>query len=250
MTQATTKTVLITGASRGIGAGIAEQCLARGYNLAICARSKPDIGSDKSGNSSQVLSVAADVTNEAEVQGFCDEAVRRFGQIDLWINNAGVLKPIGPLRSCESADVATHLGINVLGVFHGSKSFSNHVRSRDGEGVLINISSGASTSAYEGWGAYCAGKAAVDQLTQVVALEEAESGMRAYSIAPGIIDTDMQTLIRSCSADQFPLVEKFHELKADDAFSSPEFVGKSLLDIAFDDSARPEGVCIRLPPGK
>ncbi len=246
MTKDSTKTVAITGASRGIGAGIAEQCLARGYNLAICARSKPELGA---GNA-QVLSMVADVTKEEDVQRFCNEAVKRFGQIDLWINNAGILKPIGPLRNCESAEVETHLNINLLGVFHGTKSFANHLRSRDGEGVLINISSGASTSAYEGWGAYCAGKAGVDRLTEVVALEESESGMRAYSIAPGIIDTDMQSLIRSCSADQFPMVEKFHELKADDAFSSPEFVGRSLLDIAFDEAARPDEVCVRLPSGK
>jgi len=255
MTQASTKTVLITGASRGIGAGIAEQCLERGYNLAVCARTKPDISAFKSDNSApeavaQVLSMAADVTKEDDVQRFCDEAVKRFGKIDLWINNAGILKPIGPVRTCESSEVETHLAINVLGVFHGTKSFANHVRSREGEGVLINISSGASTSAYEGWGAYCAGKAAVDRLTEVVALEEAACGLRAYSIAPGIIDTDMQSLIRSCSPEQFPMVEKFHELKEDDAFSSPEFVGKSLLDIAFDAAARPEEVCHRLPSGK
>ncbi len=194
--------------------------------------------------------MAADVTDEEQVQALCDAAIQRFGRIDLWINNAGVLEPIGPVRDLASAEVATHLGINILGVFHGTKSFANHVRGREGEGVLINISSGAATSAYEGWGAYCAGKAAVDRLTEVVALEESDAGLRAHSIAPGIIDTDMQSLIRSCSPGQFPMVPKFHELKEDDAFSSPEFVGKSLLDIAFDAAARPEEVCHRLPSGK
>lgn len=245
MTQAETRTVVITGASRGIGAGIANECIARGFNVGVCARSKPDFG-----ERDNVLSLAADVTDEAAVQKLCDETVARFGRIDLWINNAGVLKPIGPLRSCESAEVQQHLAINVMGVFHGTKSFSNHVRGRDGEGVLINISSGASTSAYEGWGAYCAGKAAVDRLTEVVALEEKDTGLRAYAIAPGIIDTDMQSLIRSCSPEQFPMVEKFQELKEDDAFSSESFVAKSLLAVAFEPDARPEEVCVRLPAGK
>ncbi len=246
MTQETTKTVVITGASRGVGLGIAEQCLERGYNLAICARSKPEFGA----TNERVLSMAADVTCEAQVQALCDATVARFGQIDLWINNAGVLEPIGPMRSIESSAVATHLSINILGVFHGTKSFSNHVRGREGSGVLINISSGAPTSAYEGWGAYCAGKAAVDRMTEVVALEEADAGMRAHSIAPGIIDTDMQSLIRSCSAENFPMVEKFHELKDEDAFSSAAFVGKSLLDVAFDPASTPTEVCVRLPAGK
>jgi benzil reductase ((S)-benzoin forming) len=137
-----------------------------------------------------------------------------------------------------------------MGVFHGMKGFINHVRSRDGEGVLINISSGASTSAYAGWGAYCAGKSAVDMLTEVAQIEEEECGLRAYSVAPGIIDTDMQELIRSTDAANFPLVEKFHELKRDDAFSSVEFVARSLLDLAFDPTHRPETVCSRLPIGK
>jgi benzil reductase ((S)-benzoin forming) len=137
-----------------------------------------------------------------------------------------------------------------MGVFHGTKVFINHVRDREGEGVLINISSGASTSAYSGWGAYCAGKAAVDMLTEVAQIEEEESGLRAYSVAPGIIDTDMQELIRSKSADDFPLVEKFHELKRDDAFSSLDFVAKNLLRLAFDPEHRPSAVCSRLPIGK
>jgi len=245
MEHATKKTVVITGASRGIGAGIAEECIAQGMNVAVCSRS-----GQHSHESEQILSVRADVSDEGAVQNLCDEAVKRFGRIDLWINNAGLLEPIGPLRSCESADVAAHLATNVLGVFHGTKSFSNHLRSREGEGVLINISSGASSSAYEGWGAYCAGKAAVDKITEVAQLEEMASGLRAYAIAPGIIDTDMQSLIRSCSAEQFPMVQKFHELKEEDAFSSVSFVAKSLLAIAFDENARPDEVCVRLPAGK
>ncbi|MCP4448405.1 MAG: SDR family NAD(P)-dependent oxidoreductase [Myxococcales bacterium] len=243
-----TKTVVITGASRGIGAGIAKECIARGYNVAVCARTRPMLEEGDAGAS--VLSMAVDVCDEIAVQALCDEAIERFGRIDLWINNAGVLDPIGPLRGCASAEVQRHLSINVLGVFHGTKSFANHVRERDGEGVLINISSGASTSAYEGWGAYCVGKAGVDKLTEVVAQEEQNSGLRAHSIAPGIIDTDMQSLIRSCSVEQFPMVEKFHQLKADGAFSSASFVGKSLLDIAFEPEARPGEVCVRLPAGK
>lgn len=246
MTDSKTKTVVITGASRGIGAGIAAECLERGYHLAICARTKPTIGE---GNA-QVLASSVDVTDGSAVQAFCDAAVERFGRIDLWINNAGVLGPIGPLRTCESADVEEHLAINVMGVFHGTKSFANHVRSREGEGVLVNISSGASSSAYEGWGAYCTGKAGVDMLTEVVALEEKGSGLRAHAIAPGIIDTDMQSMIRACTAEQFPMVAKFHELKADDAFSSASFVAKSLLDIAFVPAEFPDEVCLRLPPGK
>ena len=69
-------------------------------------------------------------------------------------------------------------------------------------------------------------------------------------MAPGIIDTDMQALIRETSVENFPMVQKFHDLKRDDAFSSAEFVARSLLALAFDPEARPETVCTRLPIGK
>ncbi len=239
------KTVVITGASRGIGAGIAKECLQRGMNIAVCARHAPPLDASDS-----VLSMAADVSDAKALQKFADKSFERFGSVDLWINNAGLLVPIAPLRNCSSDEVQRHLDVNIMGVFHGTKAFINHVRSRQGEGVLINISSGASTSAYSGWGAYCAGKSAVDMLTEVAQLEEEESGLRAYAVAPGIIDTDMQELIRSQSADDFPLVEKFHELQKDDAFSSASFVAKSLLQLAFDPEHRPLAVCTRLPVGK
>lgn len=239
------KTAVITGASRGIGASIAKECVRLGMNVAVCARKRPDIDQFDT-----TLSMAADVADEAAVQALADAAIEKFGAIDLWINNAGVLEPVSPLRDCSSESIRAHLDINIMGVVHGTKSFVTHLREREGDGVLINISSGASTSGYAGWGAYCAGKAAVDRLTECVQLEEAESGLRAYAVAPGIIDTDMQTLIRSFSEEAFPMVQKFHELKRDDAFSSADFVAKSLLDIAFDPAARPDTVCTRLPVGK
>lgn len=214
-------------------------------NIAVCARSAPQLDA-----SDAILSMAADVSDAEAVQQFADKSVERFGKIDLWINNAGLLEPVAPLRNCSSDEVQKHINVNIMGVFHGTKAFINHVRSREGEGVLINISSGASTSAYAGWGAYCAGKAAVDMLTEVAHIEEEESGLRAYSVAPGIIDTDMQELIRSKSAEDFPLVEKFHDLKRDDAFSSLSFVAKSILQLAFDPEHRPDSVCTRLPIGK
>jgi NAD(P)-dependent dehydrogenase (short-subunit alcohol dehydrogenase family) len=239
------KTVVITGASRGIGAGIAKECLRQGMNVGVCARRAPEIDEGPT-----VLTMAADVTDGDAVQALADKTVERFGRIDLWINNAGVLKPMAPLRNCASDEVLAHLQVNIMGVFHGIKTFTQHIRSREGEGVLINISSGASTSAYAGWGAYCAGKSAVDMLTEVAQLEEEESGLRAYSVAPGIIDTDMQELIRAADPADFPLVEKFHELKRDDAFSSLDFVAKSLLQIAFSPEHRPDSVCSRLPSEK
>ena len=89
------------------------------------------------------------------------------------------------------------------------------MRRRPGPGVLVNISSGAATKPYEGWAAYCASKAAVDQLTGCVALEEARHGLRAYALSPGLVDTDMQAAIRASDERDFPEVERFRRFAAD-----------------------------------
>jgi benzil reductase ((S)-benzoin forming) len=233
MLDVTGKVAVITGASRGLGAGLAERFLARGVKVAACARQRPALADD----AADVLSASADVTDARAMDRFCAAAVERFGRVDLWINNAGLLAPIGPLRDNDPAEFARHIEVNVLGVFHGSQVFIRHVRARGGDGVLLNISSGAARNAYAGWSAYCAGKAAVDRMSESIALEEAGTGLRVHAVAPGIIDTDMQVLIRQCSPEQFPRVQKFLDLKATDAFSSTAFVAERMLELAFDPAA-------------
>lgn len=234
------RTAVITGASRGLGAGLAAAFSARGMNVAACARTKPALQGER------VLSAVADVRDAEAVDRFAAAAVERFGRIDLWINNAGVLEPIAPLRDCDAEDVRRHIDINVLGVFHGSRAFVRHLRARGGEGVLVNVSSGAAHSPYAGWSAYCAGKAAVDMLSRCLAVEEEGTGLRVHAVAPGVIDTDMQALIRSTPAERFPLVDKFHELKAQNAFNTPELVAERLLALAFDPAQRTDAVTLDL----
>ncbi|MHC4837001.1 MAG: SDR family oxidoreductase, partial [Planctomycetota bacterium] len=195
----------------------------------------------------RVLTRHVDVSDAESVEAFAEAVVERFGRIDLWINNAGVLEPMGPLRDVEAVDLTRALDVNVVGVFHGSRWFARHVRARPGDGVLVNISSGAAQRPYAGWGAYCASKAAVERLTECLALEEADAGLRCYSVAPGVVDTDMQALIRSCPPERFPMVERFHRLKAEDAFNSPAWIAAWLLRAAFDPAHRPDAVATRVP---
>ncbi len=236
------RTAVITGASRGLGAGMARELHRLGLRLALCARGEPELPAGE-----RVLARCVDVRDEKAVDAFAEEAAERFGALDLWINNAGVLEPIAPLRDASADAFATSLEVNVLGVFLGTRAFVRHLRERGGEGVLINVSSGASTRAYAGWSAYCAGKAAVDHLTRCVALEEREQGLRALSVAPGVIDTDMQAAIRATPAADFPEVERFQRRKVEGAFSSSPFVARWLLRLAFDPAHRSDEVVTRLP---
>ena len=236
------RVAVITGASRGIGAALATEFAAQGMKLGLCARSAPVLveGDD-------VVAKRLDVCDEDAVEKFAADVIAKWGRIDLWINNAGVLDPIAPVRNVAVSDFRDHIDINLTGVFLGTRTFIRHVREREGEGVLINVSSGAAWSAYEGWSTYCAGKAAVERLTEVVQLEEAGSGLRAYSVAPGVVDTAMQELIRNSTAEDFPEVERFREMKMEGSFNSPEFVASQLLGIAFDPDARPDQVEHRIP---
>jgi benzil reductase ((S)-benzoin forming) len=233
---------VVTGASRGLGAGLATAFADAALALGLCSRSEPVLADGPT-----VVARQLDVTDAAAVDAFAAEVADRLGRIDLWVNNAGVLEPIEPLRHADPSVIARNLEVNVLGVVHGTQAFVRHVRSRPGEGVLINISSGAASSGYAGWGAYSASKAAVERLTEVVQLEEGDHGLRAYAVSPGVVDTDMQALIRATPADRFPAVERFRQRKAEGRFNSPAHVARHLLAIAFDGDRRPEPGAIRLP---
>lgn len=236
------RVAVITGASRGLGAGMAEHFAGEGVRLGLCSRGAPALA-----DSEAVLGAQLDVSDGAAVEAFAQAVIARFGRIDLWINNAGILDPIAPLRDIGSAQFARQLTVNVLGVVHGTQSFVRHVRGRQGGGVLVNISSGAARKPYSGWSAYCATKAAVDRLTECVAIEEADAGLRAHAVAPGVIDTDMQRAIRATSEERFPLRDKFVQMKRDESFSSPAWVARHLLDLAFGPDPGRWAVLERLP---
>ncbi len=239
------RTAVITGASRGIGAGIAEEFLDRGMNLGLCSRSAP---AQDSGD--RVVSEKLDVRDAGAVEAFAQRVVDRFGEIDVWVNNAGVLAPVGPMRDLDVEGFRGHVDTNLVGVFVGSRTFVRHRRLLGGGGVLINVSSGAAWSAYEGWSAYCASKAGVERFTECVQAEESETGLRAYSLAPGVVDTAMQEAIRGFDAETFPAVDRFLEMKAEDSFNTPGFVAQHMLRIAFDPENVDPEVAQRLPDEK
>ena len=209
---------------------MAERFAARGFALGLCARHEPSAPRTAAGSDAAVTA-AVDVTDAAAVDAFCSRVVERFGRVDLWVNNAGLLAPIVQLRNADPGALRANVEANVLGVMYGSAAFARHVRARPGGGVLVNITSGAATTPYEGWAAYCASKAAVDHLTRVVAVEEADAGLRAFAVAPGVVDTGMQAAIRSTPAERFPAVERFNEMKRRDAFNSPAWVADHIMGL-------------------
>jgi benzil reductase ((S)-benzoin forming) len=256
-------TIVITGASRGLGAGMARTYLERGHKIAGCSRSPPpedldDTVSDKEGRLYYQSNV--DVCDPQAVKGFLENTAKKLGpDIDVWINNAGILDPIKPIRDTNFADFEKNIQINLMGTFHATKAYINYCRSRAGDATtpstLVNISSGAAVKGYAGWGAYCSSKGAVDRLTECALAEEQDDEssklcFRAYSIAPGVIDTDMQTKIRSAAKSDFPMVDKFHEIKANDSFNTPPYIAIEIERLALLEGPQTLAVVQRLPSKK
>jgi benzil reductase ((S)-benzoin forming) len=223
---------VVTGASRGLGAGLAARFAGAGMRLGLCARTEPPVPDGAPADN--VLTAVVDVTDPRGVDRFGASVAERFGRIDLWINNAGVLGPIVQLRDADMDELASVLDVNVLGVMNGSATFARHVRSRPGGGVLVNMTSGAAIHPYAGWAAYSASKAAADIATRVVAIEEADAGLHAYAVAPGVVDTDMQVLIRDTPSERFPEVERFHRRKREGDFNTPSWVADHILRLVVD----------------
>ncbi len=234
------KVAVITGASRGLGAGIAQVGHELGMSLALCSRSLPVLASGP-----HVLARELDVTDSDALEDFTHEASERFGHVDLWINNAGLLEPVAPLREAPTEQLHRLLDVNVFGVALGSRAYLRLLHRLGGQGVLLNISSGAARKPYHGWSGYCASKAAVDRLSEVIALEEGER-VRVHSVAPGVVETGMQETIRGKSSSDFKDVERFRGLHESGALLAPTDAGAALLRLAFDPAAAREAVCIDL----
>lgn len=186
------KVVAITGASRGIGAAAAESFAAAGARLGLIARDAAAVAAlaAKTGG----MAVAADVADWTAMSGAVQRVCDSFGRLDVLVLNAGVIEPIGPLAEADPAEWARSINVNLTGVFHGMRAAIPVMRAQGG-GTIIVVSSGAAHAPYDGWSAYCAGKAGAAMLVRQAHLEEAANGLRVMGLSPGTVATDMQRVI-------------------------------------------------------
>ncbi|MGR3622068.1 SDR family oxidoreductase [Pseudophaeobacter sp.] len=190
------KTVVITGASRGIGADAARVFAAAGANLALLARSADSLAELVEEIGENTLAFACDVSQPEAVAAALQKTHEAFGSLDVLINNAGVIQPIARLADASPAEWGQLMDINIKGVFNGIHA-ALPLMKQGGGGTIINIGSGAAYNALEGWSAYCTSKAGVLMLTKCLHLEEAVNGIRVLSLSPGTVATEMQRQIKS-----------------------------------------------------
>ncbi|MCA8881965.1 MAG: SDR family oxidoreductase [Rhodobacteraceae bacterium] len=191
------KSVLITGASRGIGAAAARAFAAAGARVALVARSR-ELVIDLAGEigPEQALAIPCDVSRYWEVEAAVEATVRSFGGLDVLVNNAGVIEPILPMAASDPEDWAKVIEVNLIGVYHGTRA-ALPVMLEAGGGTILTISSGAASRPLEGWSQYCVSKAGAAMLTRCIDLETRDGGIRAIGLSPGTVATAMQEQIRA-----------------------------------------------------
>ncbi|MBI4820907.1 MAG: SDR family oxidoreductase [Deltaproteobacteria bacterium] len=185
------KVALVTGASRGIGLGIAQRLSKLGYEVAIVARSDPRVVAATAfpwARAGSVLPIAANVGSPSEMTAAVARAVEEFGRLDVLVNNAGVA-PRGRVAELEASVFEELLATNVRSVFYATKAAWPHLAST--RGVVVSISSMSSIDPFLGMGTYGATKAWVNLLTHALGAEGREAGVRAYAIAPGAVETKL-----------------------------------------------------------
>ena len=181
------RTWFITGASRGFGALVAKEALNAGDAVVATARN-PQHVVDALGDHPNLLAVALDVTNEAQAFEAAGAAVKRFGSIDVLLNNAGY-GLLGAVEEAAASEVESVFRTNVFGLLNVMRAVLPHMR-RQRSGHIINVSSIGGYGSYPGWGVYCATKFAVEGLTESLAIELAPLGIAATVVEPGFFRTD------------------------------------------------------------
>lgn len=194
------KVAVVTGSSKGIGKAIATEFAKASYDLIINARDEEelkraaeDISKSVSDNN-RIVPVTGDISQEQVCVSIIEEAIRRFGRIDVLINNAGIGGASGKINELTSNDWDEVLDINLKGAFlctrEAVKYMLGHL-SNDNNYSIINISSVHESMPHPEGAPYAASKGGMEMLTKTVALELADKGIRVNSIAPGAIATDM-----------------------------------------------------------
>jgi NAD(P)-dependent dehydrogenase (short-subunit alcohol dehydrogenase family) len=192
------RVVFVTGAGRGIGRATAQAFAEAGARLLITSRTKKELAETArlvKAQGAEVLALPGDVSSERSVKALVAAAARRFGPVDVLVNNAGLLTPIGPIWRTRAPAWRKNVRTNLEGVYLCSRAVLPDMI-KQGHGAIVNVSTGAARSARYGWSAYCASKAAVDQLTRVMALELREHHVTVNAIYPGTTETRMQELLR------------------------------------------------------
>ena len=249
---------VLTGASRGLGRAMAEQLLRSGGStlLLLCISRRGDAALDAlaAGAGTRLLQWEQDLAEPlpaaARLAGWLGGLDAGVFDSATLINNAGAIAPPRPLAQSDGAGVAHALRVGLEAPMLLAAAFLGATRGWRAARKVLNISSGLGRHAMASQAPYCAAKAGLDHFSRAVALEEAAlpNGARIVSLAPGVIDTDMQGQLRGGDAAEFPDVARFQRLKAEGRLDSPDAAAARVLAyLAREDFGRQPVADVREP---
>jgi NAD(P)-dependent dehydrogenase (short-subunit alcohol dehydrogenase family) len=227
---------IVTGTSRGMGLALAGQLLKTGNTLLCMARTTNEaLDLHASAAGAKLVQWQQDLASGQQASARLRQWLEQqdgacFASATL-INNAGVVARIGPLSDADAADLAQALRVGLEAPMQLTATFLGATQHWAGVRKVLNISSGLGRRAMASQAAYCAAKAGMDHFTRCVALDEAlkPNGAAVCSLAPGVIDTDMQAQLRGADATAFPDQGSFARLKANHQLSSPDEAAARVL---------------------
>ncbi len=227
---------VVTGGSQGLGAALARELARRGARVVVVARGRgalDEVVSDIRRAGGEAHGIVADVGDKETTHAIAGAAAALVGDVDLLVHNASTLGkvPLPPLLDTACEDLSRTLEVNLVGPFRLSKAIAGGMVLRD-RGLVVHVTSDASTSAYAGWGAYGVSKAAMDHLARIWAAELAATRVRFLSVDPGEMDTRMH-------ADALPEADP-------KLLARPADVARRLADLLASPALPPSGARVEL----
>ncbi len=222
------KQFFITGTSSGIGKALAEAALDKGYKVSGISRRKTI-------NHPNYRHLPYDLASYDNYH-LINFNVNHDAEEVVLVNNAGWLGEVKPLAKLAPESIERAFQINTIAPAILCRMFLSQVQNQ--QRTVLNISSGAARYPVPSWSTYCASKAAIDLFTEVLVKDHPE--VRAWSVAPGIVDTEMQGEIRQHDQSDFPEVERFRQYKESGELSPPEEVAEKLLKIIENPAKAPD----------
>jgi len=227
----------ITGTSKGIGKAFAEYLLENPSNNVIGMSRECSI------KHKNYRHFYLDLTVANQISDFTFELHANAKKIFL-INNAGTLGFIKPVGKLDAETIIKSYTLNLIAPCILTNAFMNCYESSDAEKVIVNISSGAGKNPIDGWAVYCASKAGLDMFSRVVDTEQKirathpteniHRGFNIFSIAPGVVNTNMQDQIRTTTKENFSRIADFIGYKENDTLSEPKDISKKYFDVLSD----------------
>jgi len=230
------KTIIITGSSAGIGKACAEYYLSKGHKVVGISRTNTL-------QHSNYRYISCDLCDPYEVEELDFKEELDIESNIILINNAGTIGDVKHFTNLSANHFRELSNLNIIAPQVMISMLFQQIEQQRIE-TIVNISSGAAQRPIPSWAAYCASKAAIDMYSKTLKLEMTELGIKTkiYSVAPGIVDTNMQVIIRSTSAEDFTGVTNFQRMKEEGELRSPEEVA-ILLDQLIQQKEQGEVVC-------